>query len=49
MENGEILLSASVFWLVQTDLLEQAKTLAYYGVRTLQICHVFMMEAPESS
>jgi hypothetical protein len=30
----------------KTHWLEQTITLAYYGVRTLQICNVFMAEAP---
>ena len=44
--NGQILPQASAFLWSVTNTLVLTNTLAYYGIRRLQICNVFIVQAP---
>jgi hypothetical protein len=46
MKNGQILPQASAFLLSVTNTLVLTNTLAYYGICRLQICNVFIVQAP---
>jgi hypothetical protein len=45
MKNGQISLQASAFLLSVTNTLVLTNTLTYYGIRRLQICYVFIVQA----
>jgi hypothetical protein len=46
MKNGQILLQASAFLLLVINTLVLTNTLAYYGIRRLQIHNVFIVQTP---